>query len=149
MDAVDWAEAVHNHARGSVGAVDRRDEDHITFVALHIFEVLHEERFNRCSLPKLTALTTSAVPAQRAIRAGRRSNIPFHSRRASSYPSAPGRSNPPRRPALNSSTTASAMRGPVAVETPPSVIVAPPTLRRRVGGSIALPHERGAERRLS
>ena len=43
-----------------------------------------------CSRPKRTAAWTSAVPGQRAMRAGRRSIMPFRMRRARSYPASPG-----------------------------------------------------------
>ena len=54
--------------------------------------------------PKFTAATTSSASAQRAISAGLLSIIPFHSRRASSYPSFPGKRKLPRKPACEPST---------------------------------------------
>ena len=52
------------------------------------------------SRAKRTAAATSAVPLQRAISRGRRSTVPFHTARASSYPSWSGAITSPRNPGI-------------------------------------------------
>src|SRR3954466_2823597 len=53
-----------------------------------------------------TAWITSATPAQRAIAAGRRSNIPFQTLRASSYPGLSAVSTSPRSASVSWATAA-------------------------------------------
>ena len=55
-----------------------------------------------CERAKLTAFTTSAVLAGRAIKAGCRSNAPFQTRRAWSYPVSCASSSSPLKPARRS-----------------------------------------------
>src|SRR5205814_10378363 len=74
------------------------------------------------SRAKFTALMTSALPAHRAISAGRRSNIPFQTLRAPSYGSSPGRTSCPRNPVANFWIAPSLTSVPVAVMTRRSVM---------------------------
>src|SRR5262245_61836441 len=66
---------------------------------------------------KLTACWMSATPIHRAMSAGRRSTLPFHTRRASSYFPSPGTTRSPRRfwRRLSTSVSCRAVRVPSSV----------------------------------